>query len=280
MSKYKLKNLCVTKVDFVDAGANQRANILIKKAAPEEEENPVLRLLTAIARKLGLANEQKEAPKDADGVPTEPEQKTELKVDEERRKKPAAKSLSKNSPKEAVEVKIDKSKMTEAERAFLESIEKRYAVEDKAEQETEPKEPVAKSAAEVLKEVAPEIASMMENVKKRLAEQENAKFLDVAKRYELLGKKPEELATVLKNVKAASEEAYKELVSSLDSVLDVAKRSGAFTELGRNGTGATDAEAKIAKRAAELREKNPSMSIYEARDKAFSENPELIKDFE
>lgn len=33
--QHKLKNLKITKVDFVDAGANQRANIMLKKRAPE-----------------------------------------------------------------------------------------------------------------------------------------------------------------------------------------------------------------------------------------------------
>lgn len=33
--QHKLKNLNITKVDFVDAGANQRANIMLKKRAQE-----------------------------------------------------------------------------------------------------------------------------------------------------------------------------------------------------------------------------------------------------
>lgn len=33
--QHKLKNLKITKVDFVDAGANQRANIMLKKRAQE-----------------------------------------------------------------------------------------------------------------------------------------------------------------------------------------------------------------------------------------------------
>lgn len=36
---YKLKDLIITKVDFVDAGANQRANILLCKRAPEGGES-------------------------------------------------------------------------------------------------------------------------------------------------------------------------------------------------------------------------------------------------
>ena len=36
----------------------------------------------------------------------------------------------------------------------------------------------------------------------------------------------------------------------------------------------------INKRAAEIQASNPALSIYQARDRAFQEHPELIKDFE
>jgi len=63
---YKLKNLLITNVDFVDAGANQRANILITKKAQEggeqdmtpEEKNPVTKFLSSIAKKLGFSENE------------------------------------------------------------------------------------------------------------------------------------------------------------------------------------------------------------------------------
>lgn len=39
--QHKLKNLKITKVDFVDAGANQRANIMLKKRAQEGVQRSV-----------------------------------------------------------------------------------------------------------------------------------------------------------------------------------------------------------------------------------------------
>ena len=70
----KLKDLKVTKVDFVDAGANPGANILIyknKEGAPAAEgagkapdtqgakpENAFKRVLTAVAKALGIDDEK------------------------------------------------------------------------------------------------------------------------------------------------------------------------------------------------------------------------------
>lgn len=193
---------------------------------------------------------------------------------------------------EDAEMKIDKSKMTAEERAFMEDIEKRYGAPAPAvpiENATLPAAPavpmvntsVQKSAAEVLKDVMPEFAAMLENVQKRMEKQEDAEIMEVAKRYELLGKKPEELAPVLKSTKAASEEAYTQVIMALDAALDIAKRSGMFNEIGSNGnSGATDAEARIAKRVEEIRKAHPEMSVFVARDMAFQEHPELIAEFE
>lgn len=193
---------------------------------------------------------------------------------------------------EDAEMKLDKSKMTAEERAFMEDIEKRYGAPAPAvpiENATLPAAPavpienasVQKSAAEVLKDVMPEFAAMLENVQKRMEKQEDAEIMEVAKRYELLGKKPEELAPVLKSTKAASEEAYTQVIMALDAALDIAKRSGMFNEIGSNGnSGATDAEARIAKRVEEIRKAHPEMSVFVARDMAFQEHPELIAEFE
>lgn len=365
----KLKDLKITKVDFVDAGANQRAHIALFKHAPkggeEVGESKIKNALLAIAKYLGLQEDEAEqvVAKSEGGAKTFGAANSDLKqqsiceeiwnvtdalrsslfsiirddtvadktallkqsvsefhaaalgfanqwgdgniAEVQKHMNPIAMTaediaimksrvaaMAEEPVKEAepvmkaeedAEMKIDKSKMTAEERAFFEDIEKRYGA---PETEVSPAPtvqdaPVQKSAAEVLKEVMPEFSAMLENVRKRLEKQEDDEIMAVAKRYELLGKKPEELAPVLKSTKAASEEAYNQIVTALDAALDVAKRSGMFSEIGSNGNGgATDAEARIAKRAAEIRKENPGMNEYQARDKAFQENPELIAAFE
>lgn len=379
----KLKKLAVTKVDFVDAGANQRANIAIFKHAPKGGEHMkkgsfeemVQSAVQIVAKKFGLTEKSKGTPvsvkknaytfstvaneaskeqvyneiwdvtrslrnslcsiieddtvenkagmlkqsiaefqqaansfADAWGAlklasvkkslsndvptaeeitfvkkryedmvkkagistpentpPTEPKEKTKTQAD---KAKGNVKKL-----KEDDEMKIDKSRMTPDELAFLDDIEKRYAVTEPA---PEPK-PVKKSVEETLKEIAPELADVLGNVQKRLQAQEDAEMVAVAKKYEILGKKAEELAPVLKKTKAANPEAYTQLISTLDNMLEITKKSSAFTEIGTNGNnGSTDAAAQIAKHAEEIRKSNPKLSIYEARDLAYQQHPELI----
>lgn len=346
----KLKDLKITKVDFVDAGANQRAHIALFKRAPkggeEVGESKMKNIIHAIAKRLGLEEDETvDVEKAEGGAKTFGAANSELKQQrvcdeiwnvtdalrcslfsimrddtvtdktallkqslsefnvaalgfanqwgegkEAEVQKHEASPVQDGEPvgkaEEDAEMKIDKSKMTAEERSFYEDIEKRYGTSKEA--DTPPASvapivdtPVQKSAAEVLKEVMPEFAAMLENVQKRMEEQEDAEIMEIAKRYELLGKKPEELAPVLKSTKAASEEAYMQIITALDAALDIAKRSGMFNEIGSNGNGGTtDAEARIAKRVDEIRKAHPEMSVFMARDMAFQENPELIAEFE
>ncbi|MGM9539511.1 hypothetical protein [Anaerovibrio sp.] len=192
------------------------------------------------------------------------------------------------------EMKIDKSKMTPGELAFFEEIEKRYSVNDSGTATEEPvvagAEPVIepepmvttmKSAAEAVPVIAPELKELLENVQKRLEQQEDAEMTAIAKKYELLGKKPEELAPVLKRLKKSSTEAYDGVIAMLDQSLDIAKRSGLFKEVGSSASaGANDVSSQISKRASEIRKSNPGLSRAEAIDRVFQENPELISEFD
>ena len=363
----KLTDLKITKVDFVDAGANQRAHIALFKHAPkggeEVGESKIKSLIHAIAKRFGLEEDEvADVAKSEGGAKTFGAANSELKqqrvceeiwnvtdalrcslmsimrddtvvdktallkqslsefnvaalgfanqwgggnvADVQKHMNPIAMtaedieimksraaalgvdetpSVEEAEPVEKAEedsdMKIDKSKMTAAERAFFEEIEKRYGASEGA--DTPPAPVVQKSAAEVLKEVMPEFAAMLENVQKRMDKQEDDEIMQIAKRYELLGKKPEELAPVLKSTKAASEEAYTQIITALDAALDIAKRSGMFDEIGVSSNGgATDAEARIEKRVSEIRKAHPEMSVFVARDMAFQENPELIAEFE
>lgn len=349
----KLKDLKITKVDFVDAGANQRAHIALFKRAPkggeEVGESKMKNIIHAIAKRLGLEDDEAvDVEKAEGGAKTFGAANSEMKQHricneiwnvtdalrgslmsivcddtvedktallkqslsefniaalgfanqwgegkEAEVQKHEASPMQDEEPvvkaEEDAEMKIDKSKMTAGERAFFEDIEKRYGASEVTETDTQTNAvpapivdaPVQKSAAEVLKEVMPELSEMLEHVKKRMEKQEDDEIMQVAKRYELLGKKPEELAPVLKNTKAASEEAYSQLVTALDGALDIAKRSGMFDEIGSNGNGgASDAAARIEKRVSEIRKAHPDMTECQARDMAFQENPELIAEFE
>ena len=165
--------------------------------------------------------------------------------------------------KGADDMKIDKSKLTEAERAFLDSIEKRYGSDDQPAtvEETKP-EGVEKSlvtipsedpknkSEDVYKGLSPEVQKEIEELKKYKEAAEDRELHDVAKRYEILGKKDEDLFPVLKSLKAASKDAYDQFIAGLDSAKEPVEKSGIFDEIGKSGTG-TMPSTSIAKSQAE-----------------------------
>ena len=133
-------------------------------------------------------------------------------------------------------MKIDKSKMTDAERAFLESIEKRYGTDDGAVPDNgggtaaqasagqaaaltmpatgQPGQTVEKSAPaqaegapapqtdavdDIYKGLHPAVKAELEELKKFREASEDRELAEVAKKYAIIGKKEEELIPVLKS---------------------------------------------------------------------------------
>ena len=167
------------------------------------------------------------------------------------------------------------------------------------EQETLEQETVEKSAPAVVPEVenkvdaagnSEDVAKSMEAVTKletlvkslaaRLEEQiskaEDAEFMAIAKKYELLGTPAEELAPLLKAVKAANPAAYESQIKTLDVSLNALSKAGIFEEIGKSGDGAKpDAQTQISKAVSEIRKANPAMSERDAIIAAYEAHPEL-----
>lgn len=197
------------------------------------------------------------------------------------------------------DMKIDKSKLSAEELAALEAIEKKAGIPEDTPAPTPETDPVAKSAEptpapapaagdadDIYKGIHPAVAEELRSLRKFREETEDAQIMAVAKKYELLGKKPEELAPVLKSLKAAGGTAYADMIGVLDANLAVVQASPAFTEIGkRGGTGApiSDADAawaQIEKHAEEIRKSAPALSYAEAIDKACEQNPDLVHQYE
>ena len=111
--------------------------------------------------------------------------------------------------------------------------------------------------------------------------------MDVAKKYEIIGKKPEELVPLLKSLRAAGGSAYNDMISVLDSAVAMTNVSGVFTEIGKSGSyhGPAEirksaAETKIDQIAKSYMEKEPTMSMADAVAKAWENHPELMTDYE
>ena len=209
-----------------------------------------------------------------------------------------------NVAKGEEETMIDKSLLTPAELAFFEDIEKRCSVapgevekadtKGKATGEEEEEEDaggkgkkpgVKKSASpqeDIYAGLHPIVAAELQRLQKRADEADEKELMDVAKRYEIIGKKPEELVPVLKSLKNAGGSAYADMINILDASVEAVNKSSMFTEIGKSGGfgGETDAWSKIEKKADEIQAASPTMSRTAAIDMACQQNPQLVHEYE
>lgn len=312
----RLENLEITKVAFVPEGDNKRADVLLFKSKPEEkktekseqaaaitvtekEASVMKRVLLAIGKALGFTeDESAETPA---GDPTAEE------------KQPAAPdntpaggdtgeetNKTKNSTKGVdKDMKIDKSKLTPEELAQLEAIEKKAGVQEddtpaaddvnkgtEKKDDTQPTEKAAPAASDdeggedIYKGLHPAVAAELKELRKRADAAEERELTEVAKKYEILGKKPEELAKTLKTLKAAGGTAYDDMIGVLDASLASVEKSGAFNEVGKSRSGQPDAWTQIEKHAEDIMKAAPTMSRAQAIEKACEQHPELVAEYE
>lgn len=256
---------------------------IVKKS--EEVSEAELEIMKSAAERLNEAIEK--AAKDVESM-------------EKSEKEGAEKN--ENPKGEEEEMKIDKSKLTDAERAFLESIEKRYGVEDqlgapvatplveKSATQIETPEQVQPQVleqqptddGEIYKGLHPAVKAELEELKKFRESAEEKELSQVAKKYEIIGKKPEELVPMFKSLKAAGGTAYSDMIAILDQAVDTVEKSGVFSEVGRMGHGnnGSSAEAKIDTVAKGYIEKDPSMDYVAAVAKAWEDHPELMEEYD
>ncbi len=207
---------------------------------------------------------------------------------------------------EVIDMNIDKSKMTPAEKAMLEEFEKRYGVaEDPAAGDPQPQpaeDGVAKNnppapqavtppapapdpapaANDIYKGMTPEAKAELEALKKFRMETEDAKLHEVAKRYELIGKSEAELFPLLKALKQTSQEAYDNMISTLDSAKATVEKSGAFSEIGKTGNGAKQGGAvkETETKAAELMKSKNGLTWAQAIDEVLQADHDLAMRYE
>lgn len=209
---------------------------------------------------------------------------------------------------EEKEMNIDKSKLTDAERAFLENIEKRYGVESEGNPaegtvatlaptapETEPSviksavptnsETIPKNHAEeqdIYKGLHPAVAAELTELKKFKEAAEDRELTEVAKKYEIIGKTTEELVPMFKSLKAAGGTAYNDMIAILDQSVAAVEKSGVFSEFGKSGHGSNEnsAEAKVGAIAKKLMDEDPTLNYNQAMAKAWENNPELLDEYD
>lgn len=285
----KLKNLTVKKVDFVDEGANPEAHIkIVKRNVAEEkkqetEENELgiwKRLASFIGKALGMKQEEIVGTME------------EVEKEEGSSSLEKVKTNHEEEKGEKREMKIDKSKMTPAERAMLEEFEKKYGSDSVKEEtvQTERKEESKdsfigqeveknkenKQDEDIYKGLNPELVNEIKSLKKYKADKEEQELNEIAKRYEIIGRKPEELVPLFKSLKING--GYEEMVAILDETVAVLENAGTFDEIGKRGTdlgSGTEAIAKLKTKASELRKTRPELTEAQAMDEVLLSDDEL-----
>ncbi len=200
-------------------------------------------------------------------------------------------TINKEKEEKENEMAFDISNMTEEEKkealkalqadASKENTTKRLDPETGEDQIQEAVNKAMSNAMEdVTKNFSDMMAKIMEPIQKRAEEAEQKSLEEVAKKYELLGTKAEDLVPVLKSMKETSDEAYNNFIASMDNNLAVIQKSGLFEEIGKSGgahTGNNDTEgvAKMNAKVTEIKKSMPNLTDAQAQDIVMQNDPEL-----
>lgn len=219
------------------------------------------------------------------------------------------KTKTKKSIGGETDMKFNEANMTATDRMAFEELKKRYGVEDGAEGAgagagaapegvgkavgtgvVETPGAAAEGATgqqtageDIYKGLHPLVAAELIALRKQADAAQEEKLYNVAKKYEIIGKKPEELVSTLKALQAAGGTAYDDMIGVLDGAVAAVEKSGLFGEVGKRGvgaTGGTDAWSQIEKKAEEIRKSNAALSYAESIDAACVQNPDLVHEYE
>ncbi len=252
----------------------------------EVTESDLALMKSAAARLNDNIEKAQTAGGKPDGEGDDPEVDTEDKKDQGKKKQ---------SKGDEGDMKIDKSKMTQAELLILEDIEKRYGMAEelaqtgqtpegtpavtKSIEKTEQSQETPAEEEDIYKGLNPAVKAEIEALRKFREDAESRELDAVTGKYEIIGKKKEELVPLLKSLKAAGGTAYNDMIAILDATVEAVNKSGVFSEIGKSGHGSahiSDAEGKIEGIAKGYMQKEPSMSYTDALAKAWEDNPDLM----
>lgn len=137
---------------------------------------------------------------------------------------------------------------------------------------------------DIYKGLHPAVRAELERLRKQADAAEERELQEVAKKYEIIGKKAEELVPLLKSLKSAGGDAYAQMITVLDASVAAVEKSGLFTEVGKSGgAGAGSADSawtQIEKHAEAIQKAAPAMTWAEAVDKACEQHPDLVHEYE
>lgn len=155
---------------------------------------------------------------------------------------------------------------------------KKPTEEDNKVTETKKHAPAEPEVPQFVKDAIKKSEEFMEGIQKK-------EMVELAKKYEILGQKPEDLGTQLYDLKKSDEKMYNTCISMLDGQLALIEKSPVFAEIGKSGNRGSSvaggsAEDKVNAKAREIMKADPSMNYTDAIAKAWIENPDLADEYD
>ena len=188
------------------------------------------------------------------------------------------------------EYKIDKTRFTEQEMQDWNRLVAKGMVEvDPAEGNpaatptAEP--PVVEKAAPAEVKLPDFVTSAIAKSEEFIEKQNKREMTDIAKKYAILGEKPEELGEKLYALKKSDEAMYNTCIQMLDNQVAMIEKAGFFGEIGKSGysggsyNGLSGVEAKVEAKAQEFMKADPNMTHDAAIAKAW-EDPVLAAEYD
>ena len=99
-------------------------------------------------------------------------------------------------------------------------------------------------------------------------------------KYEIIGKKPDELAAKLYELKKAGGTVYADYIALLDENVTAVEKGGLFKAIGSDNSGSSDTIGKISAAAGEIAKSTNTGVTPESIVKAWENNPELAAAYE
>lgn len=166
-------------------------------------------------------------------------------------------------------IRIDKSAFTPEERATYEALIAKASVD------------VEEGTPSVEKSASPELTAALSELAELKKSFEMKEFNEIAKKYAPLGKKEDELAKTLYELKKSNEANYTAFIGVLDESLGLVEKSGIFSEIGKSAGGASvsGAEAKADAKAREIMKADPNITYASAIAKAW-EDPAIMAEYD
>ena len=183
------------------------------------------------------------------------------------------------------EMKIDKSRFSPEELADYERLIAKGKVEEDVDDELEKEEPAKKKEEDPVEksaEMHPEVKKALDEMAELRKSLEMKDLTSIAKKYAPLGKKENELAETLYEMKKSSQASYDAYLAVLDQNLELVNKTGMFEEIGKSSrsvAGGSTVE-KIESIATELQKSDATLGRHMAIAKAWEQHPELVAEYD